>query len=47
MKTEAEEVVEQVLHMLSDHEMSKTAKKLREGLKKMLQDPQYLKDSKS
>ena len=41
VKTEAEEVVEQVLHMLSDPDMSRSTKKLREGLKKMLQDPQY------
>ena len=46
VKAEAEERVEQVLHMLSDPEMSKSTKKLREGLKKMLQDPQHLKNSK-
>ena len=46
VKAEAEEVVEQVLHMLSDPDMSRSTKKLREGLKKMLRDPQYLKNQK-
>jgi hypothetical protein len=46
VETEAEELTEQILNMLSDSEMSKSTNKLRVGLKKMLQDPQYLKDTK-
>ena len=46
VETEAEELVEQILHMLSDPDMSKSKKKLREGLKKTIRNPQYQKDSK-
>ena len=46
VETEAEELVEQILHMLSDPDMSKSTKKMREGLKKIIRDPQYQKDSK-
>ena len=36
VETEAEELVDQILHMLSDPDMSKSTKKMREGLKKII-----------
>ena len=41
VETKSEEVLEHILNMLSDTEMSKSIKKLRQGLKKMFFDPQF------
>ena len=45
MEMEAEELVQDILNLLSDSEMSTNTRKLRAGLKQLLKDPQHLKDS--
>ena len=46
VETESEELVGQIMHMLSDPAMAGSNKKLRAGLKKMVQDPKHLKEQK-